>query len=106
MAEPTKPIDPQAQRRRLEQEIERLHQLIESLERSRRQAPWYLLFGVLAVPAFFVGGIWLAVAALFCGVCLSLIVLYLAGVRENEYRGELKDVEAALEHLRRKEAAA
>lgn len=102
MADARSSFDQQERRRRLERETERLTQLIRSLERSRRQAPWYLLGGVLAVPAFFVGGLWLALAVLGCAISLSLIVLYLAGVRQNEYRTELKDVENALDRLARK----
>lgn len=105
MTEPSNPSDLQERRRRLEQETQRLQQLIESLERSRRHAPRYLTVGVLAVPAFFVGGIWLALAVLFCALCLSLIVLYLAGVREHEYRSELQDVKNALEAIGRRRAS-
>lgn len=102
MTQTQSPSDRDERRWRLEKEIERLEMLIESLERSRRQAPWYLLVGVLAVPAFFIGGLWLALAVLFCALCLSLIVLYLAGVRQNEYRSELADVRNALDSLRRR----
>lgn len=104
MTDSQSPSEVDERRRRLEKETERLEQLIESLDRSRRHAPRYLIVGVLAVPAFFVGGLWLALAVLFCALCLSLIVLYLAGVREHEYRSELQDVKNALETLRRRHA--
>ncbi|MFW5921348.1 MAG: hypothetical protein ACOCUS_05865 [Polyangiales bacterium] len=104
MTEANSPSDLEERRRRLERETERLEQLIESLHRSRQHAPRYLAVGVLAVPAFFVGGVWLALAVLFCALSLSLIVLYLAGVREHEYRSELQDVRNALETLGRRRA--
>ena len=88
-----------SQREKFVAEIERLKRLRASLDQDWSRTRYLGIFLPLAVPA---GYVWGPVAAgLVVGLVVSLVAttLYLIGVRQREYTGEIELYERDLKRL-------
>ena len=86
--------------RRLNLEMERLVTLKAAAERDRDNAPKLGALCVLAIPAFFLWGFWIAFAVVVQVVLFIIGTWYITGVHIVEYAGNIVDCERDLRVVR------
>ena len=87
------------ERERLVAEVARLEGLMESLERDWQRIPKLFGTAILAVPVGFVWGVPAAIFVVGLAASLVGVGVYLVGVRRNEYRSELEQVQERLAEI-------
>ncbi len=81
------------------EEIERLKKQLAVLDRQWSQKHYLALFGLLAIPAFFVGVMY-GVIVLLCTPALVLTQAYLVGIRRAECRELIAEARRELARVR------
>jgi len=81
------------------EEIERLKKQLAVLDRQWSQKHYLALFGLLAIPAFFVGVMY-GVIVLLCTPALVVTQAYLVGIRRAECRELIAEARRELAYLR------
>lgn len=81
----------------MEAEVLRLESEQVKLERDFRRVPFLLVFGLAAIPAYFLWGGLAALYGVLFTPCLVITAFYLVGVRRAENRQNLIEMRQSLE---------